>query len=114
MSSTAFTVPILSGKLESWKKFNEEINGPRRSEFDAQQKRFGISCQMVWLQHSPQGDFVVVYQEGKDLDKAMGKIGASKDPFDKWFTEQVSEIHGIDFSNLPQRSLSELMLNHCA
>lgn len=109
MSSVAFAAPILSGKLETWKSFTREMNGPRRQEYEAHRKRAGIVHERVWHQHTPDGDMAIIYQEGDE--KAMEKIATSNDPFDVWFRQQVQDIHGIDFNNLPPGPLSEQILD---
>ena len=78
MQSTGFAAPILPGKLDDWKKFNEEINGPRRSEFEAQQRRLGNARQRVWLQQTPMGDFANRVHRGRQrrrVDEEDGGIG---------------------------------------
>ena len=112
MASVAFAAPILPGKLEAWKQFNNEINGPRRKEFEDQQKRIGIARQRVWLQHTPEGDMVLVVQEGEDPQKAMGIIGASDDAFDVWFKDQLKDVHGLDLSQPLPGPFPELYVDY--
>ncbi len=33
-----------------------------------------------------------------DPQGAIGKLAGSDHPFDRWFKEQVREIHGVDFN----------------
>lgn len=112
MASVAFAAPILPGKLEAWKQFNYEINGLRRKEFEAQQKRVGITRQRVWLQHTPAGDMALIVQEGEEPQKAMEILGASDDEFDVWFKGQVKDIHGLDLSQSLPGPLSELCIDY--
>jgi hypothetical protein len=100
-SHYAFAVPILPGKVEAWKVMVEEIKGPRKKEYKSSRKKAGISHEHVWLQHTPQGDFVVVSVVGKDPGKMVERFAASKDPFDQWFMARIAEIHGIDASRMP-------------
>jgi hypothetical protein len=92
----AFAVPIVPGKLESWKSMVDEIKGPRRKEYKASRKKAGISHEHVWLQHTPQGDMVIVSVVGKDASKMLEKFAASKEPFDVWFLKQTGDLHGIN------------------
>ena len=39
MQCITWSAPILPGKLEAWKKFVEETNGPRLAEHDASRFR---------------------------------------------------------------------------
>ena len=68
----------------------------------------------MWLQQTPQGDFVVVVQEGDNIDKAMGIIGASNDQFDIWFRKQVLDVHGIDLSQPLPGPMSVLKVDYSA
>jgi hypothetical protein len=71
-------------------------------------KKAGISHEHVWLQHTPQGDIVVVSVVGKDPSKMIERFAASKEPFDKWFLAQIAEIHGVDAGNMPPANESYL------
>ncbi len=53
-------------------------------------------------------DFGVVRLEGDDQVKANGAVAASQASFDLWFTQEVKEGTGIDFS-LPLPSIEQLM-----
>ena len=114
MASLAFAAPILPGKLTAWKQFAAELNGPRRAAFAAQQRRIGMTCHRAYLQQTPNGDFVIVYTEGKDPGRSMGAIGASKVAFDVWFKAQVKAIHGIDLTKPPAGPLSVQALDYKA
>jgi len=75
-----------------------EIKGARKKEYQAARKKMGVTHERAWLQHTPQGDFVVVSIEGKNAPKLFEKFAASKEPFDKWFAAQIADIHGIQVS----------------
>ena len=110
MQSTGFAAPILPGKLDDWKKFNEEINGPRRSEFEAQQRRLGNARQRVWLQQTPMGDFAIVFIEGDNVAESMKKMAESDDPFDAWFRDHIKDVHGMDVTE-PRPPPPELVVS---
>ena len=112
MASVAFAAPILPGKLEAWKQFNNELNGLRRKEFEDQQKRVGITRQRVWLQHTPDGDMALIIQEGEEPQKAMEVLGASENEFDIWFKAQVKDIHGLDLSQPLPGPLPDLYIDY--
>jgi hypothetical protein len=48
------------------------------------------------IQKTPDGDVAVVYLEADDLQRAFTGMGASDDPFDRWFREHCLDVHGID------------------
>ena len=91
----AFTAPIVPGQLGAWKNLVSELKGAKKKEYQAARKKMGVKHERVWLQHTPQGDFVVVSVEAKDAPSLFEKFANSKEPFDKWFAAQISEIHGI-------------------
>jgi hypothetical protein len=102
--------PLLPGKFEKWKSMLKEIKGPRKEDYQASRKKMGIKHERAWLQHTPQGDFVLVSFEGKDTSKVLEKFMKSKDPFDKWFAKNLQEIHGIEISTSAP-SINELYLD---
>ena len=91
----AFAAPIVPGKLEAWKAMVKEMKGAKKKEYQVSRKKMGVKHERAWLQHTPQGDFVVVSIEGKEAPKLFEKFAASKEPFDKWFLAQIAEVHGI-------------------
>ncbi len=104
--NVGFAAPILPGKTDAWKRFVKSMARDHLEAYDKSRRRAGIKKEVAWLQHSPQGDNVVVYIEAKDLAKALEHFGKSQEPFDVWFRKMVLEIHGIDLSKL--QALPEL------
>jgi fermentation-respiration switch protein FrsA (DUF1100 family) len=99
MPSIAFAAPILPGKTEADREaIRSCADGERRAEFEASRGRHGIKREAVWIQPTPGGDVAVVYIEADDLEAAFAGIGSSEDPFDRWFREQVRDVHGIDLA----------------
>lgn len=97
----AIAVPILPGKTDTLKQVIADLKGPRNAEYKASRKRQGIKKERVWLEHSPMGDLVIVVFEGKNAHKVVEAFLASTDPFDQWFGQKLSEIHGLSRDNLP-------------
>jgi hypothetical protein len=95
MQSITWFTPILPGKLEEWKAMVAEINGPRRDDLARSYKRAGVAREVTSLMHTPQGDFVCLFQESEDLAKAFRTFATSQDPFDVWFREHVASVHGL-------------------
>jgi hypothetical protein len=48
------------------------------------------------------GSTAVTTLEAPDVDRALGQIIASKLPFDRWYREQVRELHGINLAGYEQ------------
>lgn len=111
MASLAMAFPILPGKTEQWKHFVQEMAGPRRSEYEASRKRVGLTREVTSLQHTPQGDMLILYNEAQDIQRAFEVMAMSQEPFDVWFREQVKEIHGADFSQPMPGPLPETFLD---
>ena len=110
MAYYAFVNPVIAGKLETWKNYIKEMNGPRNKERNESRKKIGLTVERVWLQHTPMGDFAVVYWEAKDISKVFDVLIKSDAPFDKWFRDNILVgVHGMDFSKLPP--MNELMLD---
>lgn len=102
MPVTTFAAPILPGKTEEWKQAAEEMMGARSAEHDQSRRRMGLTREVVSLQQTPHGDFVVVCLEGDDPDGVIAKYLASDHPFDRWFAETfLVGIHGMDAAQLP-------------
>jgi hypothetical protein len=98
VSAVAFMAPIVPGKENLDRSTLEEVQGPRRAEYEASRKRLGITREAVWHQETPNGTVAVVYLEADDVGAAMQGIGTSQEPFDVWFRERIQEIHGIDLA----------------
>ena len=56
--------PIVEGKLDSWKSWNAELAGAKKSEFDEFNQRYGLTRHDVWLAETPGGPMAVVMHEG--------------------------------------------------
>lgn len=97
MPAITFAVPILPGKTDAWKKAASEMTGPRKREFEESRRRMGLTREVVSLQQTPNGDYVVVCLEGADPDSVPGKYLKSDKPFDRWFAETILVgAHGLD------------------
>jgi hypothetical protein len=109
MALMAITVPILPGKTEQWRRFIEELNGPRRADFSASRQRLGVR-ERAFLQSLPQGDVVIVMLEGDDPEGAFRRYGQGNDEFTRWFVQQVKEIHDFDLTR-PAADFPRCMLD---
>jgi hypothetical protein len=70
----------------------------RRSEFEDFNNRMGLTMHNAWLAESPQGPVAIVVHDGPGSASFMEKMASSDHPFDTWFRDSVSELHGIDFA----------------
>ncbi len=106
----AAAFPILPGKTAEWRTWMEELNGPRRQEFEASRRRAGVH-ERTFLQSTPMGDLVVVTLEGDDPGRAFGQMTSASDAFTTWFLERAKAIHGVDLSVPMTGSPSELVVD---
>lgn len=97
MATLALALPCLPGGADKARQLADECAGQRRAEFDDFHRRAGLTAERWYLQQTPQGELILVVLEG-DPQGAIGKLGASEHPFDRWFKERVREIHGVDFN----------------
>ena len=97
MAEFSFAVPLLPGKTDAWRKAMPEIKGPRWDAYKESRKKLGIKREHLCLQHTPQGDIVVVHMDAKDPATVMPAMLAAVSPFDTWFLEAVLRTaHGLD------------------
>jgi hypothetical protein len=96
LAKYAFFNPIKPGKTAAWKGYVEEMKTTRQADMQASRSKIGLK-EEVWLQHTPMGDFAVIYWEAPDIGKAFGHLMTSQEPFDKWFRDKILiEVHGMD------------------
>jgi hypothetical protein len=100
MALFAMAVPVPSGKLATWEKFIEELNGAKRAEYVANRKSLGVR-ERTFHQQTPMGDLVIVTLEGDDPEAAFARFAQGDDAFTRWFLKQVKDIHGIDLAAPP-------------
>ncbi len=100
MAIFAIAIPVVPGKANEFKRFIDDLNGSKRSEFAANRKALKVR-ERTFLQHSPQGDMVVVTLEGDDPAGAFAKFGQGTDAFTQWFKAQVKSVHGVDLAAPP-------------
>ena len=100
MASTTFAAPILPGKTDAWKAAVAEISGARKQDYLQARRALGITKEVVTLQQTPMGDFVVVFLEAENITGIMQRMMDATDAFHTWFKEAVlKECHGMEGSS---------------
>ncbi|MFQ5631163.1 MAG: hypothetical protein ACE5I1_20520 [bacterium] len=89
-------VPILPDKMEAFRMFIDEMKGDRAEEWTVARKALGFVREKLWIQQTPQGNFLVVYQENIKPDKYIGELLQSEREIDKYFVRKLKELHGVD------------------
>jgi hypothetical protein len=108
MTAVAFASPILPGKLEAWRRFNQETVGAWAEAHEASNNRLGITQERAWLQQTPEGNLAIIYLEVEDPERLFSGLATSSDPYDVWFRQQVLEIHGLDLAQPDDGPMPEL------
>lgn len=98
MSGIVLTFPIVTGKVEAWRRFCQELSGSRRQMYEKSRRRLGVTREQLALVETAFGSAAVTTLEAPDVDKALGQIIASEHPFDLWYRERVRELHGINLA----------------
>ena len=113
MSSIILTFPILTGKVEAWRRFCQELAGTRRQLYEASRKRLVITREQMVLVETTFGSMSVTILESPDADWTLDQIISSDLPFDRWYREQMRKFHGVklngrdQFGQLPPLPLNE-------
>jgi hypothetical protein len=109
MGSIAFALPLLPGQEATGREFAAEVLGPRRQEWEASERRLGITKENWYVQPWPQSGVVIVYFEAADPARALEQFGQSQAPFDIWFKQQVQNLCGVDMNQPPPGPLPEVI-----
>lgn len=110
MALIAFVAPIQSGKTAQWRQFAQELNGPRRREYEEARRQYGVR-ERAFLQSTPQGDMVIVTLEGDDPMDSYRRWIDSNDPFAQWFSQQVQEVHGFNVRQILSQPMPQLLID---
>ncbi len=93
----AMAAPLPAANLEAWQAWMDELQGPRRAEFDDMNARHGVTDHRAYLQPTPDGNYLVlVLHDGPGADSFMAHAMTSDNEFDQWFMETVGKVHGVD------------------
>ena len=112
MTPLVCILPILPGKQEEWRRFCQELQGSRRCQYKESRQRLGITKELVWLHSSLrtlQGEMVIVSLEAEHPEVLLPQLVASGLPFDRWFRQQLLELHGLDITEVLSRPPAELV-----
>ena len=102
MSGIILTLPIVPGKVESWRRFCQEMSGSRIAEHEASRLRQDITRERLALIETEFGAMSVITFEAHDVGLALRKILSSNIPFDRWYRTQMQMLHGISLTGYEQ------------
>jgi len=96
MQRNVLVFPVVPGKDP------REIAGELRSrahDYEESRRRGGITLERAYLQHTPMGDYTVLYYESDgDITESFAKLTTSDLDIDRWLIGAVKEIHGVDLT----------------
>jgi hypothetical protein len=95
MPSLILTLPILTDKVEAWRRFCQEMSGSRLLMYEASRRRLGITREQLALVETPLGAAVITTLEAQDMGQVLSQIITSIFPFDLWYREQLLELYGV-------------------
>ena len=95
---------------EPWRRFLQELSGPRYEEYEESRRRLGVSAESVWLAPKPSGGGVaVIYLEASDPEQALCELAASEAHFDSWYSGAMGKLFGFDLARIPGTGSGELL-----
>jgi hypothetical protein len=109
MDRVCLVLPILPEKTADARAFQEELDGPRKSEYAASERTIGIDKEVWFIASAPTGDQLVAYMESPDFNKSLGMFVQSRDDFDMWFKERLANVTGVDLNDPPPMTLPEVV-----
>lgn len=92
MESMAVAFPVKPGKAQEWRDRGREFRGARRNEYLAFRRRWGLTVNRLYFQHTPQGKLAVFYLEGHDLQRAFQYLRTAQDPFAAWLRQHTLDL----------------------
>ena len=94
--------PVIPGHDQAVAQFAREL-GNRSTEIDGFYKKFGVTRECWFTQHTAHGMLVIAVTDfsGRTPDDAAVDYAAAAGPFDAWFKQQVLKISGVDPSIAP-------------
>ena len=112
--ASLFVWQVSVDEEEPWRRFLQELAGPRLEGYAESRRRLGIFAESVWFAPKPSGGgAAVVFLEAEDPERALrelvAELAASGTPFDSWLGRGMHELFGCDFAQLPRAARGELL-----
>lgn len=114
MDQTLFALPILPGQTAAARAFLTELEGERKGQYAASERRLGLTKEVWAIQQTPQGALYVVYFSGESIAAAFQQFAQSQDAFDAWFKDRVRTTTGADLNTPPAGPMSEILSDYQA
>jgi hypothetical protein len=102
MLQQVLVFPVLPGKTDADVRVIAEGFRDRPAEYAESRRRLGVSLERAYLQTTPMGSFVVAYAESeRGFDAVAADTARSDLSIDKFFVDNVREVHGVDLADPP-------------
>jgi hypothetical protein len=109
MQAISFTLPILAGQQEAWRRCLQEMLDVYHADYEALRHQLGVSRLVLWLTETPRGNSIIVQIEAEELETLLPNLAASDLSLARWVRQQVLALHGLDLAH-PTRMVTELVL----
>ena len=112
--TSLFVWQVTADQEEPWRRFLQELSGPRFEEYSESRRRLDISAESVWFTPKPSGGGIaVVCLEAEDSERVLreliAELAASETSFDSWLRREMHELFGCNFAQLPCPARGELL-----
>lgn len=102
-------IPILPGKAEAWRRFQQELEGSRRKEFMNWCDRMDLMLGQIWLSDTPGGAVAVLNLQIADQEATLVKVANATQPFEHWLRDQALSLHGLDLTKIARASIDRTL-----
>ena len=105
MARYVFAIPIPAGNLDKVRQLAQEFTGARRQDFEGHVNRIGLTHQEWWI--TPDGERLIVANEGEEPAQMLPKFAASDHPFDAEWRQAILSTFGMDITQPPPGPMTE-------
>jgi hypothetical protein len=93
--------PSLPGKTVDTRAFQQELDTNHKAEYALSEGRLGIPREHRSNAELPIGDLLIGVLDAPKAGATIGQFVQSKDAFDLWFKQRVTDVIGVDLNNPP-------------
>lgn len=99
MTGLLLTFPLVEGKVETWRRFCQELSGTRLMSYISSRRRLGISYESLSLVEAQAVSLAEMSLIADDVERTLDLLAHSPMPFDVWYRERAWEHHGISLAD---------------
>lgn len=93
-------IPVLPGKSEAWRRFLQELEGSRGSEFAHWCQTLGMEIKSLKLYDSLGCALILLTVEAQTSTEIVEILAHQESPFNHWLLSQIQNLHGLDLTRL--------------